>query len=153
MDLLTATKINITQTQEEARVSLDLISNEDKVLVYRLTYETDTPVEPEPIRLDWKLPFLGVKGIWKSGSLHDKRQQYDWELDHLRSRISVDAPIVCAFGYEDQNVITFACKDAINLVELNALLREEDNHLYCHVRLFTERHPAISKYETEIRVD
>ncbi|MEM6348945.1 MAG: glycoside hydrolase family 36 protein, partial [Bacteroidota bacterium] len=145
--------LNIATTSQVARIDVSLISEEEGLLIYKLAYDTDTPQEPEAIKLHWKIPFLGVKGIWKSGSIHDKRQQYDWELEHLRSRISVDAPIVCAFGYEDENVITFACQDAINLVELNALLREEDNHLYCHMSLFTERHPEITHYETEIRID
>ncbi|MFK7924530.1 MAG: glycoside hydrolase family 36 protein [Bacteroidia bacterium] len=145
--------ISIATTQSDAKIKLTLKSAKDGLLIYTFTYETDSPKEPDAIRLDWKLPMLNVKGIWKSGSIHDKRQQYDWELEHLRSRISVDAPIVCAFGYEDENVITFACQDAVNLVELNALLREEDNHLYCHLRLFTERHPEITQYQTEIRID
>ena len=36
---------------------------------------------------------------------------------------------------------------------MNALLREEDNHLYCHLSFFTERHPEITIYKANIRVD
>jgi alpha-galactosidase len=130
-----------------------LIGSDQGVYKYKFTLNANQAIVPQPITLRWRLPSLNVKGIWKCGALHDKRQQYDWELDHLQSRISVDAPIICAFGHDDSNIITLACSDAINLIESNILLREEDNHLYCHLTFFSERHPAISNYEADIIVD
>ena len=108
---------------------------------------------PEPIHLCWKLPALNVKGVWRCGGIHDKRLRYDWELDHHQSRISVDAPVLCVFGHGDENVVTFACSDVVNLIEMNALLREEDCFLYCHLTFFQEPHPAIKQYEAVVRVD
>jgi len=67
--------------------------------------------------------------------------------------MSVVAPGLCVFGHDDTNGVTFACSDATNMVEVNAVLREEDNHLYCHLTFFAERHPSITSYEAEIRVD
>jgi alpha-galactosidase len=130
-----------------------LIGSDQGVYKYKFTLNANQATVPQPITLRWRLPSLNVKGIWKCGALHDKRQQYDWELDHLQSRISVDAPIISAFGHDDSNIITLACSDAINLIESNILLREEDNHLYCHLTFFSERHPAISNYEADIIVD
>lgn len=133
--------------------SIEPISSEEGVEVYRLTLHAEQAQEPTTMTVKWKLPSFNMQGVWKPGKQHDKRQQYDWELDHLEARISVDAPIICVFGHDDQNAITFACADAINMVEMNALLREEDNHLYCHLTFFKERHPAITEFTTEIRID
>jgi len=133
--------------------SVDLLRNEDGVYTYKFSIHAEKAVSPKPITLRWRLPSVNMKGVWKCGGLHDKRQQYDWELVHLQSRISVDAPVISVFGHGDENAITFACSDAINLIEMNALLREEDNLLYCHLTFFRERHPEITHYEAEIRVD
>ena len=135
------------------QANTELLSKDDGVFIYKFSANAEKAASPQPITLRWKIPAINLKGVWKSGGLHDKRQQYDWELDHLQSRISVDAPVISVFGFNDANTITFACSDAINLLEMNALLREEDNHLYCHITFFSERHPEITDYEAEIRVD
>jgi len=146
-------ELTLEHDNESAQVSLEKIKQEEGLIIYKLSFSSSVPVCPKPITLRWKYPYINMKGVWKSGALHDKRQQYDWELIHLKSRISVDAPLICVFGHDDQNAMSFACSDSINLIESNALLREEDNHLYCHISLFTETFPEISEYETEIRVD
>lgn len=145
--------ISILGTDVNFEYSLDLINHDDGVRTYRFGIRSDQMASPEPVTLRWRLPFVNMNGVWKSGGLHDKRQQYDWELNHLKSRVSVDAPVISVFGHDDANRITFACSDAINMVEMNALLREEDNHQYCHFTFFNERHPEILEYETEIRID
>jgi len=146
-------ELEIISTQQDFKISLDLLDASNDILNYKFSLKADAPASPEPITVKWKLPAINLKGVWKPGSLHNKRIQYDWELDHLQSRISVDAPVVSVFDNEDQNIITFACSDAINLVVQNVLLREEDNHLYCHLSFFKERFPEIKEYETFIRID
>ena len=131
-----------------------LVSKDDGVFIYKFSIRsTDKAAFLDSVTLRWRIPAYDIKGVWKCGGIHDKRLRYDWELDHLQSRISVDAPIISVFGHNDNNRITFACSDAINLMELNALLREEDNHLYCHLRFFSERHSEIEQYEAQIRID
>lgn len=146
-------KMTVEHTNESAKVSLELIDQSEGISTYKLRFKSAVPMSPQPITLRWRHPYINMKGVWKSGALHDKRQQYDWELVHLRSRISVDAPLISVFGHDDQNGMSFACSDTINLVESNALLREEDNYLYSHLSFFTEASPEITDYETQIRVD
>lgn len=134
-------------------VQLKLISSENGIRLYQIDVEFEQSKTPSPISLKWKIPALNIKGVWKSGSLYNKRLQYDWELEHVRARISVNAPVVNVFGHNDENIITFACEDAVNMVEMNALLREEDNHIHCHISLFKEAHPEIQSYQTRIWID
>ncbi|MEL6252609.1 MAG: glycoside hydrolase family 36 protein [Bacteroidota bacterium] len=134
-------------------LKIDKREEERNLFVYSIHLKSESKSSPKPISLRWKLPSKHVNGVWKPGGLHDKRLQYDWELEHVKSRISVNAPVLSVFGHDDRNVITFACSDAINLLEMNALLREEDQHLYCHLALFTERHPEIFEYSAELRID
>ena len=146
-------EVSLFTSDAHFEIAVSNVETDDATSVIKLSMRADTSASPQPVTLRWRLPSVNVKGVWKCGGIHDKRLQYDWELEHLRTRISVDAPVISVFGHDDTNVLTFACADAINLVDMNALLREEDLHLYCHVTLFSERHPAITEYETEIRVD
>ncbi len=148
-----ALDISVSPFQGGLDVSLDLVSSEEGLLIYRFSIHQAEPNLIEPITLRWKIPYLNGKGVWKSDGIHDKRQQYDWELEHFYSRISVNAPVISVFGLQDQNLITFACQEAIELVEMNALLREEDNFLYCHLTLFPEPSLFQAKYETHLRID
>ena len=132
---------------------IKLLSNERGLYTYRFEISSDRPASPRPITLRWRIPSFNIKGVWKPGGVHDKRQQYDWELNHVESRVSVDAPVICIFGHDDSNVHTIACSDAANLVQMNVLLREEDNYEYCHISFFTERHPEVSSYNCDIRID
>ena len=146
-------EISITNDNPDFHVQLTLLRLEGQIYTYRFLVESVVVAQPQAISLRWKIPAINVKGVWKSGALHNKRLQYDWELDHCSSRISVDAPVISVFGHDDRNVVTFACSDAVNLLEMNALLREEDNHLYCHLTFFSERHPAITAYEAELKIN
>jgi len=119
-------KINLFTEDENFAMETKVENEGDDVYTIHFNMKVDAANSPKPIHLRWKLPALNVKGVWRCGSVHDKRLRYDWELDHHRSRISVDAPVLCVFGHNDENVITFACSDVVNLIEMNALLREED---------------------------
>ena len=141
------------QHHSNAQVKVELKEDQDGVCIYECFVEFPELQNPLPITLRWKLPAINVKGLWKSGSLYEKRIQYDWELEHVQSRVSVNAPVVNIFGHQDENILTFACEDASNMIEMNALLREEDNHLYCHITFFKELHPAIKSYRTQILID
>ena len=146
-------EISLFSDDEAFDIGFELKEENEGIFTYKFVINAEQAASPKPITLRWRLPSLNRNGVWKSGGLHDKRQQYDWELVHLQSRISVDAPVISVFGHDDTNAITFACSDAINLLNLNALLREEDNFLYCHLTFFSERHPEIKNYEAELRVD
>ncbi len=134
-------------------VAITLNSESDGVSIYTINFSGDSGFDPHPITLRWKIPAINVKGVWKPTTDFAKRIMDDWELDHMESRISVDSPVISLFGHDDTNTLTFACSDAINTTELNALYREEDNYIYCHISFFSERHHNIKKYSTQLRID
>ena len=133
--------------------SLQLISKNDGLLIYYFKMHCDEKVYPKPINLRWKIPAINVKGVWKPTTDFNKRIQPDWELDNMESRISIDAPVINLFGHNDENVLTFACSNAINKLEMNARLREEDNCFHCHVTFFTEQHHSIDEFQVQLRLD
>ncbi len=145
--------ISIHGAASNTDVSLTKVADENGVSIYDFEVQTNEPQFLAPISLKWKIPNIAVKGVWKPTTDFSKRIQADWELDHMESRISIDAPVICLFGQDDSNVMTFSCENAINTLELNARLREEDNHFYCHITFFSEQEQAVSHFKTKLRID
>ncbi len=146
-------KIEVDKGNNDFEIVIDEKEISTGIIAYSIQITFDQPAEPKPLSLKWRFPAKNIKGVWKTGALYDKRLHADWELEPSISRVSIDAPVISIFGHDDINCHTFACADALNTVEMNASLREEDNEIYCYVKLFSERHPAIQKYHTEIIID
>ncbi|GGG28815.1 hypothetical protein GCM10011344_32030 [Dokdonia pacifica] len=146
-------RFNIIKDSDAFDVTIAPHTKEGNIDIYTINFSAYKAFVPVPVTIRWKIPAINVKGVWKPTSDFSKRIMDDWELDHMESRISVDAPIIALYGHDDSNVLTYACSDAINTTSLNALYREEDNCIYCHITLFAEPHHEITEYRTELRID
>ncbi len=145
--------INISGVTDNFKTQVHAIYNQDGVTIYDINITAVEPAVPGPISFSWKIPAHNVKGIWKPTTDFAKRIQADWELKPMESRISIDSPIICLFGNNDENIHTFSCSNAINKLELDAVIREEDDHFYCHIEMFKERHSKLNHFNTQIRID
>ncbi|WP_299434675.1 glycoside hydrolase family 36 protein [uncultured Aquimarina sp.] len=145
--------IEVLKESEDFQVDISLLEEHNGVSIYNINFSSDLEFQPQKVTFKWKIPAVNVKGVWKPTTDFAKRIMDDWELDHMESRISVDSPVISLFGHDDSNIITFACSDAINTKKLNALYREEDNCIYCHISFFTERHHSITNYNAQLRID
>ncbi len=143
----------INGAQNTQHCSITKVNENNGVGIYDFKLSFKESTQPTPITLEWKIPAVNVKGVWKPTTDFNKRIQADWELDHMESRISIDSPVINLFGHTDNNVLTFACSNAINKLEMNARLREEDNHFYCHITFFTEQHYSIKNFNAQLRLD
>ena len=133
--------------------SIQKINSEKGLEIYQFNIKCNEKHFPKPITIKWKVPGINVKGVWKPTTDFAKRIQADWELDHMESRISIDAPVISLFGHNDENIITFACSNAINKLQMNARIREEDNYFYCHITFFSEEEQSIENFDAQIRID
>lgn len=153
LDIISEKNITIEGDSNTFKTEISCISKKDGISVYKITFTSEEPSIPKPVTLKWRIPAHNVKGVWKPTTDFAKRIQADWELDHMESRISIDSPVISLFGHDDSNVHTFACSNAINKLELNARIREEDDCFYCHVTLFLEKQSEVSDFEVQLRVD
>jgi len=145
--------IEVIGYSENLRVDINTIYNNNSTVIYAINFEADEPLIPEPITIKWKIPAHNIKGIWKPTTDFSKRIQADWELKPMESRISIDSPVISLFGNQDENRHTFACSNAINKLELDAVIREEDDCFYCSIKLFVERHSNLKEYTVQVRLD
>ncbi|NAS10579.1 glycoside hydrolase family 36 protein [Poritiphilus flavus] len=153
VDSVQIAKIAVLNPRKDIRTSLSTVSERDGLAIYEFEVNSDKAVIPDPISLQWKIPAVNVKGVWKPTTDFAKRIQADWELENMESRISIDAPVINLYGHDDSNVLTFACSNAINKLEMNARLREEDNCFYCHISFFSECAKPLRNFKARIYLD
>ncbi|MEM6805358.1 MAG: glycoside hydrolase family 36 protein [Bacteroidota bacterium] len=134
------------------------IQSEERILeeglieyCYRINAPEGTPISP--LKFQCTYPAKDIQGVWHPNSLHDKRLRADWEAPSLGSRVSVGAPVISLFGNQDHNRLTLACSEVVELVLLEAPVREEDNLIYASVEFFTEYSDLAKEYEIRILVD
>lgn len=145
--------IQIHGLSDNFKTQLNKIYNKDGITIYDINITAVEPAIPGIITFSWKIPAHNVKGLWKPTTDFAKRIQADWELKPMESRISIDSPVICLFGNQDENIHTFSCSNAINKLELDAVIREEDDLFYCHITMFSERHSKLNHFNVQIRID
>ena len=134
--------------------TLEKLEDKFGVQVYQLELKSETLAPlPKELNIQWRFPAINVKGEWNAGALYTKKIWPDWDVPSVVSRVSVNAPIICLFDHQDDNVTTFACADVINTLEMEASFREEDDFYYCQMSFFTEKMPMAKSYKTYIRID
>ncbi len=133
-----------------AHVKLEKVNDADDIVTYRLSIPKT--YANEKLSVQWKLANVAVKGTWSSTTVLDKRYRTDWELPQVNSSIYSDLPIFCLFGYQDENVLTVACSDAVNELQMKCALREEDNHFYCSLHFCVDS-VLMEDYSTCIYID
>jgi alpha-galactosidase len=123
-----------------------------EVAAIRLTSPTRQP--PPRFTLKWSLPAHDVVGQWATGRQTNKTIHPDWSSGRLTaSMFAREAPVSCLFGSDDGNVLTFAVSDALDTVLIGSGIREEDGLIYNDVTFFSERHPSLTEYTAELRID
>ncbi|WP_343486651.1 glycoside hydrolase family 36 protein [Allomuricauda sp. d1] len=145
--------IKVKRNENSVDFHLGVVSEDDNVSIYRFEIQNGEEFVPKPIVLEWKIPAVNIKGVWKPTADFSKRIEADWELTNFESRISIDAPVLCLFGNSDENVLCFSCSNPVNRIELSAKYREEDGFFYCQIILFTECKYSIKNFSIDIRLD
>ncbi len=124
--------------------------------LFKATIKLHTPTSKntKAMKLVWKIPSINLKGTWLSNYESDRRVYAEFDAERmLVSRATYEAPVICLYGHNDDNIHTFACSDAINTLSLGAGLREEDGWVYCNVIVFKENVPDFIEYKLSILLD
>ena len=128
-------------TSKEIAPDLEIIS---------LSLISEQLAVPPKFNMEWSFPSIDVYQFWNSNIRTDKVTYYG---NDIRSRASSQVPLISFINSNDQNRFTFALSDALNKINTNTWLREEDSKFYCNIELFSEPHPPIKQYTIDIRVD
>ncbi len=131
------------------QVRMNLLSDENGIAVYEISVAATCE---GPVLIKWKIEAIEVAGSWSTNAILDKRFRTDWEPAQIESSIAIDAPLISLYKYDDNNLITFACADAISHLKFEASLREEDNHFYCSIEFFSVEKNN-KEYKTKICIN
>lgn len=136
---------------EGVNCDLTLISESALTSTYKVIINTNSlPITN--LHIKWRLPCIGVKGIWSSNAGMDKRVHADWEDSQVKSRISVDAPVLTVYDHDDQNVVTIGFSDFIYTTHLEASIQEEDGCIHCLIKPLVEEIDIPEIYEAHLIV-
>jgi alpha-galactosidase len=131
---------------------LKLLSSDSGIDEYLFEIKADFPSQVPEILIQWRMSSTNMKGQWTPNADHEKRLMSDWQVPRLESRTAVDSPVLCVFGHNDSNVVTFACDDAIHTVEMHAGIREENGSLYCQFKFFIDESPLLQNYSVRLLI-
>ncbi len=122
---------------------------ESGLQIVTITFEAEKLAELNPLTIQFSYPSVDINGYWNA--TFDGNFNY-WRSG-LTSRASSWAPVLSYYNNSLDNRITFALSDALNKVELNCYLKEEDVHFYPKFRLFSEKMPLTKFYQVQLRID
>jgi len=121
----------------------------DGVQLVTLRIESPVAAIPPKITLKWNIPSSDIAGFWTPRTSLDKATYW---VD-FTSRAARYAPVVSFFNNSDINRMTYACSDGLRSIDLGFFLKEEDANFHSSMTLFSEKSPAISEYEVQLRFD
>ncbi|MCR5755581.1 MAG: alpha-galactosidase [Acetatifactor sp.] len=93
-------------------------------------------------------PGAGVAGLWRPDAGLSKSLPPDW-IHPQCSNISHSAPVLCYFGYENENIMTVSLSETRYDVELRGAVNEETGELHTDLMIPL----AASVYEFVLRID
>jgi len=131
---------------------IDITSKEiePKLEIVTISLMSEQLAIPPKFSLEWSFPSIDIYQFWNSNIRTDKVTYYG---NDIHSRASSQVPLISFINNNDVNRFCFALSDALNKINTNTWLMEEDSKFYCNIELFSEPHPAINNYSIDIRVD
>jgi alpha-galactosidase len=101
--------------------------------VGRIAWPAEAQRTTPALLAEWRFPAIDVAGLWHPGANRNRALPADWSGGFISSA-AVNAPVVCLFGADGTNRLTFACSDALHSIELKAGIHEETAEFVCQVR-------------------
>ena len=122
----------------------------ENIQIITLILESDKPATPPEFAVKWQTPSVDVYGFWSPNISLNKSSSWN---SRTTSRAARYAPVICLYNQQDQNRLTLAVSDTLNKVVTGTYLKEEDVNFHFYVNFFSEKTPAIKRYQVKFRID
>lgn len=137
---------------EELDLSFVTEEVEEGLEIMKLKFSSQTPVQMPEITISWKQPIVDIHSYWYPTAFRHKAFHADWARGFF-SKATISAPVSCLYNVNGENRHTCAFSDALNTVNINVGVHEEDGTFICKIVLFTEPSKIVLEYEGELRID
>ncbi len=148
-------RFTVTCQDPEAECRITPLSDENGILVSRVSVRFPRVKTPSPVRIEWEDEMRGILGVWhpSCGTDHAVRQWFAPTVS--RSRFHFGAPLLAVYGDRDVNRATVAVSDPVTPLALSFWIKDLDqrNTVGFALTLFSEASDACEVYETLLRVD
>jgi alpha-galactosidase len=141
--------IEITGELGDFKVELSPDEISPGLYIINVKLSSETAATPPQFSLKWTIPSVDIAATWTPQITLDKATYYK----RFTSRAANYAPVISHYSNSDRNRHTFACSDGLRSIGMQTYIREEDSLFYNFVRFFSEKSPAITHYEAQLRVD
>lgn len=155
MNELKVNGMTYTLTNSNACVSQSFtcVEQTEDLCVLRVKMEFEQDTVPAPFSVRWLQPMIGFCGQWEPLSKFTRNIGPNWAKRGPKARTAVNAPLLCVFGYGQENKVTVALSDVKNASSILCGVVEENGELDFRVNLLTEGGEPIRSYEADIRID
>ncbi len=120
--------------------------------IVKLKFSSQFPIQMPKITISWKQPIVDMHSYWHPTAFRNKAFHADWARGFF-SKATISAPVSCLYNVNGENRHTCAFSDALNTVNINVGVHEEDGTFICKMILFTEPSKKVTEYEGELRID
>lgn len=120
--------------------------------IVKISIVSEVEKQFSQVKIIWSQPIIDIHSYWYPTAFRNKSLDYDWNAG-FSSKATVSAPTGCFYNINGQNRITYALSDALNTVQFNMGVHEEDSTLSCNIIMFTEPTKPMTSYEVELRID
>ncbi|WNS45421.1 alpha-galactosidase [Paenibacillus sp. MMS20-IR301] len=145
-------EITLEGNTADFQAQLHVHDGEEGVAIVTLTLSSPVPALPPELSLRWSCKAVDVQGIWHPAAERSRSLLPDWR-DGFRSRATLSAPVISLYGNRGNNLLTFACSDVLNPLELAAGLNEETSRFQCSVGVFAGFASPLTRYAAMVRLD
>ncbi|TQR37395.1 glycoside hydrolase family 36 protein [Brevibacillus brevis] len=134
------------------RVKLQNECTDGDISYVHVVIESDEEISFPQVQLAWHYPAVNIQAYWHPGSFRNKNLGVDWSKG-FSSKGTVVAPVGCFLSSDGRNRLAIAYSNAIETVNFNMGIREEDGTIRCQITLFSEPSKPMKRYEGTIRID
>ena len=150
-----ARSFRIAETQEGVRVSIQPVSDQGFIEVYRISIDFPGVQVPSPVRIEWEEPMENILCVWHpmAGTHHGMHQWF--APTKCRSRFCEGAPILTTVGEGGLNRQTVTLSDVKTPCCLSFCIRdlEQKDKVGYAAEFFTQKCDALKSYSALLRID
>jgi len=144
---------SISSKMDGMTASIQKVSDNSGIALYRFTAEFDTPQIPGEITLSFSTPIIDTFSIWNPGNRFSRNIPANWGKSRIDSRLASQMPLQSLISIGGKNRITIALSDAKTPTQIRSGVCEENACVEWDIKFFTVKISPIQSYCAIIRID
>ena len=134
-------------------ISIDKISDDSGIELYKLTAIYSEEQIPEHFRIRFSIPDVDTYSVWSPAERFDRHLGPNWRKRTTPSRLASWMPLHALVSADGKNRMTVALSDAKTPISIRSGICEENANIDWEINFFTVKVAPLREYSTLIRID